>query len=200
MAYYVGLVVFVFDQTHSATWVSAVALSRFLPPILFGSFGGVLSARFERTRLMVRLDLGCAVRMAGLAVLGWQCWAGSVGLAVLGAYHGSASAAIAISTVNSLFVMPYQPAMAAAMVVYCVPTLALLVIRRPTAAFVVEVVRGGGTLVVEVLADALFLIESGTLNVKSHDEANQEVELASLGPGDSSARSACSRASRGRRP
>ncbi len=98
-AYYVGLVVFVFDQTHSATWVSAVALSRFVPPILFGSYGGVLSERFERTRLMVRLDLGCAVLMAGLAVLA--------------AYHGPASAAIAISAVNSLFVMPYKPAVAA---------------------------------------------------------------------------------------
>jgi predicted MFS family arabinose efflux permease len=98
-AYYVGLVVFVFEQTHSAAWVSAVALSRFVPPILFGSYGGVLSERFERTRLMVRLDLGCAALMGGLAVLA--------------AYHGPALAAIAISAVNSLFVMPYKPAVAA---------------------------------------------------------------------------------------
>jgi hypothetical protein len=39
-AYYVALVVFVSQQTHSATWVGAVVLSRFLPPILFGWYGG----------------------------------------------------------------------------------------------------------------------------------------------------------------
>jgi hypothetical protein len=82
-AYYVGLVVFVYEQTHSAGWVGAVALSRYLPPILFGSYGGVLAERFARTRLMVRLHLCCAALMSGLAVLA--------------AYHGPALAAIAIS-------------------------------------------------------------------------------------------------------
>ncbi len=98
-AYYVGLVVFVFQQTHSATWVGAVALSRFLPPIVFGSYGGVLAERYERTRLMVKLDLCCAVLMCGLAALA--------------AFDGPALAAVAISGVNSLFVMPYKPAVAA---------------------------------------------------------------------------------------
>ncbi len=70
-----------------------------MPPILFGSYGGVVSERFERTRFMVRLDLGCAALMAGLAVLA--------------AYYGPAYAAIAISAVNALFVMPYKPAVAA---------------------------------------------------------------------------------------
>ncbi len=98
-AYYVGLVVFVFQQTHSATWVGAVALSRFLPPIVFGSYGGVLAERYERTRLMVKLDLCCAVLMCGLEALA--------------AFDGPALAAVAISGVNSLFVMPYKPAVAA---------------------------------------------------------------------------------------
>jgi hypothetical protein len=48
---------------------------------------------------MVKLDLCCAVLMSGLAVLA--------------AYHGPALAAVAISAVNSLFVMPYKPAVAA---------------------------------------------------------------------------------------
>jgi Cyclic nucleotide-binding domain len=43
-------------------------------------------------------------------------------------------------------------AIIAAMALYCAPTLALLTVRRPTAAFSVQVVRGIGTLVVEVLA------------------------------------------------
>ncbi|HEY6539230.1 MAG TPA: MFS transporter [Candidatus Dormibacteraeota bacterium] len=38
------------------------------------------------------------------------------------------------------------------MVVYCVPTAAILLIHAPALAFVLEVVRGGGTLVVDVLA------------------------------------------------
>jgi predicted MFS family arabinose efflux permease len=39
-----------------------------------------------------------------------------------------------------------------AMGVYCLPTLVLLAVRQPVAAFAVEVVRGAGTLVVDVLA------------------------------------------------
>ena len=39
-----------------------------------------------------------------------------------------------------------------AMGVYCLPTLVLLTVRQPVAAFAVEVVRGAGTLVVDVLA------------------------------------------------
>jgi predicted MFS family arabinose efflux permease len=39
-----------------------------------------------------------------------------------------------------------------AMAVYCLPTLLLLTVRQPGAAFAVEVVRGAGTLVVDVLA------------------------------------------------
>lgn len=38
------------------------------------------------------------------------------------------------------------------MAVYCLPTTLFLVVHQPVAAFVIEVVRGGGTLVVDVLA------------------------------------------------
>jgi CRP-like cAMP-binding protein len=40
----------------------------------------------------------------------------------------------------------------AGMATYCLPTLLFLVVSEPVAAFVVEVIRGGGTLVVDVLA------------------------------------------------
>jgi hypothetical protein len=39
-----------------------------------------------------------------------------------------------------------------AMAVYCLPTLVLVAVRQPVGAFAVEVVRGAGTLVVDVLA------------------------------------------------
>ena len=56
-AYNVALAVYVYDQTHSAAWVGAVTLGRFLPSVVLGTYGGVLAERFERTRLMVTLDL-----------------------------------------------------------------------------------------------------------------------------------------------
>jgi CRP-like cAMP-binding protein/MFS family permease len=40
----------------------------------------------------------------------------------------------------------------AGVAVYCVPTALLTIVHEPTIAFVIEVVRGGGTLVVDVLA------------------------------------------------
>ena len=40
----------------------------------------------------------------------------------------------------------------AGMVVYCVPTAVMVTVHSPTVAFVLEVIRGGGTLVVDTLA------------------------------------------------
>ena len=98
-AYNVGLSVYVFDSTHSAAWVGAVTVGRLLPPVLFGSYGGVLAERFERIRLMLVLDLACTVLMGALTLVA--------------AVHGPALAAIVIGGVNSLLTMTYQPAVAA---------------------------------------------------------------------------------------
>ena len=38
--YNVSLVVYVLDQTGSGAWVAATSLVRFLPYVLFGTFGG----------------------------------------------------------------------------------------------------------------------------------------------------------------
>ena len=98
-AYNVALAVYVYDQTHSAAWVGAVTLGRFLPSVLFGTYGGVLAERFERTRLMVTLDVTSTVLMGGLTVLA--------------AFHGAVLAAIAIGAANGVITMAYQPAVAA---------------------------------------------------------------------------------------
>ncbi|TAM85722.1 MAG: MFS transporter, partial [Jatrophihabitans sp.] len=100
-AYNVGLSVYVYDQTKSATWAGAVTVGRFVPSMLFGAYGGVLAERFERIGFMVRLDLICTTLMAGLTVLA--------------AFDGPAWAAIAIAAVNSTITMSYQPAVAATM-------------------------------------------------------------------------------------
>ena len=66
-AYNVALVVWVYDQTHSAGWVSAATLGRMVPRLIACPYGGVVAERFERVRLMMTADAVRAVLMALLA-------------------------------------------------------------------------------------------------------------------------------------
>src|SRR3954449_4101573 len=66
-AYNVALLAFAFEQTHSLKWVGAAGLARFVPALLFSSYGGVVADRFERIRVMVGSDLICCVWPAGPA-------------------------------------------------------------------------------------------------------------------------------------
>jgi predicted MFS family arabinose efflux permease len=100
-AYNVGLSVYVYEQTKSATWAGAVTVGRFVPSMLFGPYGGVLAERFERIGFMIRLDLICTALMTGLTVLA--------------ALDGPALAAIVIAGVNSTMTICYQPSVAAIM-------------------------------------------------------------------------------------
>ncbi|MDP9233067.1 MAG: MFS transporter [Actinomycetota bacterium] len=67
--YGVSLVVLVYDRTHSAGWVAAVTITRLIPYVAFGAFGGVLADRYERRSLMLICDLARAALMILLAVL-----------------------------------------------------------------------------------------------------------------------------------
>ncbi len=98
-AYNVGLAVYVYDRTHSAAWVGAVTVGRFIPSVLFGAYGGVVAERFERARLMTALDALCALLMTALALVA--------------AYHGPALLVIGIGGINALITTPYEPAVAA---------------------------------------------------------------------------------------
>ncbi len=98
-AYNVGLAVFVFEQTHSPAWVGAATIGRFVPSLLFGAYGGVLAERFERVKLMVSLDLVCAMLMTVLTVIV--------------ALKGPVLLAIVFAGLNSMISMMYQPAVAA---------------------------------------------------------------------------------------
>jgi MFS family permease len=98
-AYNVGLAVYVYDRTHSAAWVGAVTVGRFIPSVLFGAYGGVVAERFERDRLMTALDALCALLMTALALVA--------------AYHGPALLVIGIGGINALITTPYEPAVAA---------------------------------------------------------------------------------------
>ena len=65
-AYNVALIVYVYDKTQAAAWVSACLLGRMIPRFLALPYGGVLAERSERIRLMVTSDLSRAVVMAGM--------------------------------------------------------------------------------------------------------------------------------------
>jgi MFS family permease len=68
-AYNVALLAYVFDRTGSLGWVGVAGLGRFVPALLFSTYGGVMAERFERVRLMVGSDVVCLVFQAGLAVV-----------------------------------------------------------------------------------------------------------------------------------
>jgi hypothetical protein len=52
-AYNVALLAFVYNRTHSLTWISAATLGRFIPSLLCSTYAGVIAERTERIRLMI---------------------------------------------------------------------------------------------------------------------------------------------------
>ena len=67
-AYNVVLFGYVYDRTHSLSWVGAAGLARFLSGLVASPYGGVVAERTERVRLMLSADLICAGWMAGMAI------------------------------------------------------------------------------------------------------------------------------------
>ena len=98
-AYNIALWVYVWDQTESAAWVAAASLGRFVPALVFSTYGGVLAERFERTLVMRVCDLAAMVSMALLAV------------AV--AVEGPVVVVIALAAVTSMSGAANDPAVAA---------------------------------------------------------------------------------------
>jgi MFS family permease len=98
-AFNVALLAYVFDKTHSLTWVGAAGLARFIPSLLLGAYAGVVAERFERVRVMVSSDLLCVLFQALLAI---------VALA-----NGPPAAVIALAGLSAIANLPYNPAVAA---------------------------------------------------------------------------------------
>lgn len=67
--YNVALIVFVFERTHSASWVAAATFFRLVPYVLGGPLGGVIADTFDRRRVLAGSDLLRAASMAMLAVV-----------------------------------------------------------------------------------------------------------------------------------
>lgn len=98
-AYSVALTVWIFQETHSAAWVGAATIGRFLPALLFSAYGGVLADRFERFRLMAVLDVVSGAVM--------------VLLAIETALHAPVALAILTAAIASVIGTVYEPAVAA---------------------------------------------------------------------------------------
>ena len=99
--YNLALLAFIYDRTHSVTWVAMTTAARVLPAVVLGPFGGILADRYDRRRLMIGSDV---VRVAAMVLLATVAL---VGLPVLLA-PVLAAAASAAATV-------YPPSVAATM-------------------------------------------------------------------------------------
>ena len=66
-AYNVVLIVWVFDRTHSPTWIAAATASGWIPRLLCSAYAGVLADRFERTRVMLTSAMSSFVAMIAVA-------------------------------------------------------------------------------------------------------------------------------------
>jgi MFS family permease len=67
--YNLALLVFVYDRTHSSTWVGLTTGARIVPFVLLGPLGGILADRLQRRTLMIGSDVVRAATMAMLAVV-----------------------------------------------------------------------------------------------------------------------------------
>src|ERR1700760_1826475 len=54
--YNVALLAFVYDRTHSATWVALTTAARVAPMVVLGPLGGTLADRHDRRVLMIGSD------------------------------------------------------------------------------------------------------------------------------------------------
>lgn len=95
-AYNTVLLAYVYERTHSLGWVGAAGIVRFVPQLVFSTYGGVVAERFERIRLMVSSDTLCAV---------WQA-----GLAVVAATGAPPALALVLAALTSTTAVVYQPA------------------------------------------------------------------------------------------
>jgi MFS family permease len=98
-AYNVALIVFIYDQTGSTTWLAAASLARFVPALLFSPYGGVLAERIERRSLMIWLDVISTAIM--------------IGLALVSGIEGPVAIALVLAGISSVIGSVYFPATAA---------------------------------------------------------------------------------------
>lgn len=95
-AYNVALIVYIYEQTHSAAWVAAGTLGRMIPGFCISPYAGVIAERFERVRLMITAD---ALRFCLMVIL-----------AIVMFTDSPAWLAIAVAGVSAMIGSVYMPA------------------------------------------------------------------------------------------
>jgi MFS family permease len=95
----VVLMVYVYQQTHSPTWLAVTTVVRFVPSMLFGVYGGVVAERFERTRVLITCALASYLT--------------AIGMAIAVAAKAPVAVAVALSVTISIITTPYNPAVGA---------------------------------------------------------------------------------------
>jgi MFS family permease len=98
-SYNVALLAFVYERTHSLTWVGATTLGRFVPMLIVTPYAGIVAERVERVGLLWRSEL-----LAGGA---------QVGLILVAVTDGSVTLAIVLGAVTSIVTSVDEPAVAA---------------------------------------------------------------------------------------
>jgi MFS family permease len=73
-AYAVVLAVYVFDRTHSTVWLAAMSTSRWATGLLFAGIGGLISDKYERTRVMRTVAILSGLVMTVIAFAVGQTW------------------------------------------------------------------------------------------------------------------------------
>jgi MFS family permease len=71
--YNLALLAFVYERTHSSTWLAITTAARVLPVVVFGPLGGVVADRYDRRRLMLASDgirFVLMLALAGVAAAG----------------------------------------------------------------------------------------------------------------------------------
>ena len=96
--YNVGLLVYIFERTHSPTWVAAGTIVRLLPIVLLAPLGGALADRYDRRKVMISSDLARAASMFALAVVA--------------STSVTPALALALAFLSTLAGTPYRPAVA----------------------------------------------------------------------------------------
>jgi MFS family permease len=95
-AYSVVVIVWVFDKTHSPTWIAITTASSWVPRAICSPYAGVLADRYERTTVMLWSSLLSFVAMIGVA------------LVVAG--DGPPALALVFGGLSICFVSAYRPA------------------------------------------------------------------------------------------
>jgi MFS family permease len=95
-AYNVVLIVWVFDRTHSPTWIAAATASGWVPRLLCSPYAGLLADRYERTTVMLGSSLSSFVAMTGVALVV--------------AANGPPALALGLGAVAISFASAYRPA------------------------------------------------------------------------------------------